>query len=89
MASIVLMSHSATVACRRRMNTAANMEAVTMGALGQAIKPAMKQVEATLSHRPIPYPGFAAETPMVMRPLMMIDPSTYHHMRRWAVRIVP
>jgi len=39
--------------------------------------------------RPNFYPGFGKEPPIILKPLMMIDPSHYHHLRRWAIRLIP
>jgi len=90
MASVSPMSISAARTTRRLMSAAANVDPA-LAALGQSIKPAtINQIEPAQNQQAVVfYPGFGAQPPMVVRPLMMIDPSSYYHMRRWVMRIAP
>jgi len=83
MASVMPMGVSATMSYRRRMTTSAPKEPA-VAALAK-----MPEMESAQSQPPAFYPGFGAQPPLVMRPLMMIDPSSYHHLRRWALRVAP
>lgn len=87
MASVSPMSISATMACRRRMANAGNSDPAVAATAQKSGKSSNNQVEG--QNHPTFYPGFGAQPPLVMRPLMMIDPSSYHHLRRWALRVCP
>jgi len=89
MASVSPMSISAASACRRR--TALSAADTAIAAIGQSATkpPSINQIESGQSQQPAFYPGFGAQPPLVMRPLMMIDPSSYHRIRVWALRVAP
>jgi len=91
---------SATITQRRRIAAAAVSEAAHhaagLGSLatnhssGVKVVPNHHHVEHHVNshlHHPKPYPGFAAEPPLLLRPLMHIDPEHYHHFRRIAHRV--
>lgn len=90
MASVSPMSISASMACRSRLNATAVADP-SVAALGQSLaKPqSVNPIESGQNQVPTFYPGFGAQPPLVMRPLMMMDPSSYHHLRRWALRVAP
>jgi len=73
---------------RRQMTAPGRLDLMVGAAVSTLAKPNAKPFEVQ-SERPAPYPGFGAQPPLVMRPLMMLDPSSYHHFRRVALRLVP
>ena len=91
MASISPMNMTALRAQHRRKSlSTSNLAAIATLAhqevIGKSLESKVDQFE---SARPTPYPGFGAQPPMVVRPLMMIDPAAYHHLRRWPIRVGP
>jgi len=91
MASVAPMSISASRAMRRQMTAPGRLDQMAAAAASTLAKPAAsnKQIEAVQSQHPAFYPGFGAQPPLVMRPLMMLEPSSYHHFRRVALRLIP
>jgi len=87
---------SATMAHRRRAAAAATIETASVAAVASLASTASatnvapkQQIEPVQSGRPVPYPGFASEPPLLLRPLMHLDPERYHHIRRFALRLKP
>jgi len=95
MASVSPMGVSAAMARRRRAAAPAQVESAAVAAIGAGLQSASKSadakshIESNQNHHPVPYAGFGQVPPLVIRPLMMIDPSTYHHLRRYPVRLGP
>jgi len=89
MASVFPMSVSASRTMRRQMTAPGRLDLMAAAAGSTLARAPNQQIEPTPSQPPTFYPGFGAQPPLVMRPLMMLDPSSYHHFRRVALRLVP
>jgi len=75
---------------RRRSSTWSSSDGAAIKAQLEAKKSnSNPKIESKNEDGPKFYPGFGKEPPMVIKPLLMIDPSHYHHLRRWAIRLIP
>jgi len=96
MASIPPMTLSNVRGHRRRSISLSGADAAALSRVAEKHRLETKAKEAFkmenkihIEHKAGFYPGFGKEPPKMVKPLMMIDPKNYHHMRKWAVRLAP
>jgi len=89
MASVSAMGVKAAHARGRRRSASWSASDMAAVKIQLEAKRSLKIESKKVEEIPAFPPGFAKEPPLLMRPLMMIDPSHYHHLRKWAIRLIP